>query len=230
MGGQACVLYGAAEFSRNLDLVLPCDPENLARLAAALQALGARTIAVPPFDRQWLDQGLAIHIRCDDPQALNRRIDVMSRLRPPLDFEGLWRRHTSLALGAEQLELQSLPDLVLAKKTQRDKDWPMLSRLVAANYLRHREEPTPERVAFWLRELRDPALLIEAAAAHPQQTAQLRGERPLLTLAEGANVAELVPALAAEESAERTRDREYWLPLRKKLEQLRQAARKGSSD
>jgi len=29
MGGQACVLYGAAEFSRDLDLALLPDPTNL---------------------------------------------------------------------------------------------------------------------------------------------------------------------------------------------------------
>jgi hypothetical protein len=29
MGGQACVLYGAAEFSRDLDLALLPDPANL---------------------------------------------------------------------------------------------------------------------------------------------------------------------------------------------------------
>ena len=36
MGGQACVLYGAAEFSRDLDLALLPDPTNLDRLQAAL--------------------------------------------------------------------------------------------------------------------------------------------------------------------------------------------------
>ena len=34
MGGQACVLYGAAEFSRDLDLVLLPNPANLAQLEA----------------------------------------------------------------------------------------------------------------------------------------------------------------------------------------------------
>ena len=40
MGGQACVLYGAAEFSRDLDLALLPDPSNLDRLQAALNELG----------------------------------------------------------------------------------------------------------------------------------------------------------------------------------------------
>jgi len=34
MGGQACVLYGAAEFSRDTDLVILTEPENLAQIQA----------------------------------------------------------------------------------------------------------------------------------------------------------------------------------------------------
>lgn len=29
IGGQACILYGAAEFSRDIDLVIMISPENL---------------------------------------------------------------------------------------------------------------------------------------------------------------------------------------------------------
>ncbi len=41
MGGQACVLYGAAEFSRDTDLVVFSDDDNLRRLSAAVAALDA---------------------------------------------------------------------------------------------------------------------------------------------------------------------------------------------
>ena len=67
MGGQACVLYGGAEFSRDTDLLVLADDENLECLAAALDALEADVIAV-----------------------------------------------------------LSLRDLVTAKKTQRDEDWPTI--------------------------------------------------------------------------------------------------------
>lgn len=39
VGGQACVFYGAAEFSRDLDLLIFTDPENLDRFRAALDEL-----------------------------------------------------------------------------------------------------------------------------------------------------------------------------------------------
>lgn len=34
MGGQACVFYGAAEFSRDTDFALQAEPDNLERLNA----------------------------------------------------------------------------------------------------------------------------------------------------------------------------------------------------
>ena len=44
MGGQACVLYGAAEFSRDTDIVLLADTANLRRLQAALDDLMTQMI------------------------------------------------------------------------------------------------------------------------------------------------------------------------------------------
>ena len=54
MGGQACVLYGAAEFSRDTDLAILSDSENLSRLGRALKELQADVIAVPPFEARYL--------------------------------------------------------------------------------------------------------------------------------------------------------------------------------
>ncbi|MEO5715195.1 MAG: hypothetical protein ABIT37_17080 [Luteolibacter sp.] len=45
MGGQACVFYGAAEFSRDTDLAVLADA-NLSLLQAALDELQAKLIAV----------------------------------------------------------------------------------------------------------------------------------------------------------------------------------------
>ena len=49
MGGQACVLYGAAEFSRDIDFALHIHPDNLAKLRDALGELEAECIALPPL-------------------------------------------------------------------------------------------------------------------------------------------------------------------------------------
>ncbi|HUE83062.1 MAG TPA: hypothetical protein VMM84_13185 [Pyrinomonadaceae bacterium] len=54
MGGQACVFYGAAEFSRDTDLAILASSENLTKLNKALRELQAEVIAVPPFEEKYL--------------------------------------------------------------------------------------------------------------------------------------------------------------------------------
>lgn len=225
MGGQACVLYGAAEFSRDTDLAVLADPQNLDRLRSALDELQAECIAVPPFRAEFLEMGLAVHFRCRHPEAERMRVDVMSRMRGVEEFSVLWDRRTTLPLEAVAIEALSLPDLVRAKKTQRDKDWPMIARLVEVNYFRNREAPTPEQIAFWLRELRTPELLIEVAARFTAEARQFSAQRPLLESALQKDEALLQQALKEEESVERAADRAYWEPLRRTLEQLRHAGK-----
>ncbi len=158
MGGQACVLYGAAEFSRDLDLALLPDPANLDRLREALDDLEAEVIAIPPFRLEHLAEGLAVHFRCSRGDVADLRIDVMTRMRGLDPFPDLWRRRTTFDFGDETVDVLSLPDLIAAKKTQRDKDWPMIRRLVDVHYTTYRQEPSTERIAFWLRELRTPGI------------------------------------------------------------------------
>jgi len=222
MGGQACVLYGAAEFSRDTDLVVLADAENLKRLRRALADLQADVVAVPPFLAKHLRRGHAVHFRCRHPDLANMRVDVMSNLRGVAAFSALWRRRTTVTLpDGFSLDVLSLPDLVLAKKTQRDKDWPMLRRLMEAHYFQHRDEATPTRVQFWLLELRTASLLIEVADRHRRACARTAPLRPLLSDACRADTNALDAALSAEESAERQRDQLYWRPLRAQLERLR---------
>ena len=222
MGGQACVFYGAAEFSRDTDFAILPNPENLGRLRKALQDLSAGPIAVPPFELKFLRKGHAIHFRCLHPEASRIRLDVMSKMRGVDSFEKLWKRRTTLGLpNGETCDLMSLPDLVLAKKTQRDKDWPMIRRLVEANFFGNRRNPGTPQIRFWLRELRTPELLVEVTKHNLKLARQLVQKRPLLQSALTGQIEKLTDELFAEEFAEREKDRLYWLPLKKELEQLR---------
>ena len=220
MGGQACVFYGAAEFSRDTDLAILASSENLARLKKALKDLQAEVIAVPPFEAKYLRKGHAVHFRCHHAEAAGMRVDVMTKMRGVDSFPKLWDRRTSISIDGNTIDLMSLPDLVQAKKTQRDKDWPMLRRLVEVNYFENRENPTREQIRFWFLELRTPDLLIELAEAQGIAS-HLRRKRPLLELAVTANKSSLTDALLAEEQREREADRQYWAPLKKELEKLR---------
>jgi hypothetical protein len=145
MGGQACVHYGAAEFSKDIDFTILSDDANL--------------------------------------------------------------------------EVLGLRDLVQAKKTQRDKDWPMISRLVEVHYLNHRERSTGAQREFWFRELRNASLLVSLTAKFPNEAAALATGRHAIAAALANEDVER--ALRAEEQQERVADRAYWEPLKRQLEQLR---------
>ena len=222
MGGQACIFYGAAEFSRDIDVLLLAEPGALNPLLRALRELKAECIAVPPFSADYLRRGHGVHFRCHHPEAKGIRIDVMAVLRGLDPFPKLWKRRTTVRISSRQVfDLLSLPDLVKAKKTQRDKDWPMIRRLVEANYTQNRQWPTSEEISFWLNEARTPSLLIEVANRFPKVLPACLSHRPLLSLAVYGNEKRLTSALDKEEKKVREADRIYWEPLRKELEALR---------
>ena len=151
------------------------------------------------------------------------RVDVMARMRGVADFDLLWERRTTLE-GADGTlyDLLSLPDLVQAKKTQRDKDWPMIRRLIEADHAACQAAATPAQIRFWLTEARTPGLLIGLAQAHPSE-ARAGSHRPAVAAAIGGDEASVQNALDAEERAERLADKAYWEPLKRELEQLRRA-------
>ncbi len=99
MGGQACVFYGAAEFSRDLDLLILADPENLGRLRTALADLEAEPIAIPQLDAAHLAKGHAVHFRCRRSDVAGLRVDLMSTYRVGPDFETLWGRRTTIEIA-----------------------------------------------------------------------------------------------------------------------------------
>lgn len=229
MGGQACVFYGAAQVSKDIDLLILADPENFTRLTAALKELQAERIAVPPFDPEALGRGHAVHFRCQVEGVAGLRVDVMTRLRDLSDFATLWERRTVYGddSGVE-FNLLSVPDLVQAKKTQRSKDWPFIELLGSIHYRENHTEPRPDFIEFWLCEIRSPELLREVVNRFPAEANALLERRPLLALTNGADDAVLRSALDAEVRAEQERDRVYWEPLKKELEQFRREERRAT--
>src|SRR5579859_7745627 len=94
MGGQACIFYGAAEFSRDVDLALLAEPRNLEQLRNALKDLEAEPAYVPPLSLEYLQRGHAVHFRSQNPATKGLRIDLMSKMRGVAPFEELWGRRT----------------------------------------------------------------------------------------------------------------------------------------
>ena len=230
MGGQACVFYGAAQFSKDIDFLILAEDENFEGLHAVLGELKATRIAVPGFDPRVLDRGHAVHYRCKATGVEGLRVDIMTKLRDLPDFSILWdRRTTIIESDGQKIDLLSVPGLVNAKKTQRMKDWPMISALVEGHYDQYTSEPNPSRIDFWLRESRVEDRLIDLVVRFPAEAAAMAAStRPLLTLAITPDLPRLREALDAEVRAEQEKDRIYWEPLKREMEEFRRAERRES--
>jgi hypothetical protein len=221
MGGQACILYGGAEFSRDVDFAVALSAANLHRLRKALSDLRAEPVFFPPLSAAVLRRGHACHFRCGAAGVKGLRIDVMSRMRGAAPFSSLWRRRTEVRIpGVGPVPIVSLPDLVRIKKTQRDKDWIMIRRMLEADFAAHECAVDASRLAFWFSECRTPALLMLLAKAHPIESGESLS-RPAVLAAVLGNTRAIEKALRKEEARERDLDRRYWAPLRRELEAWR---------
>lgn len=123
------------EFSRDSDFVILLDPENIDRLKKALNALHAEQVYIPPLEVDYLKKGHACHFRCKLEEVRGIRIDIMAKLRGCSPFNDLWKRRKTIYVDGIKVDLIGLEDLVQCKKTQRDKDWFMLQRLIEIDIL-----------------------------------------------------------------------------------------------
>jgi hypothetical protein len=225
MGGQACVFYGAAEFSRDIDLAILCETDNLTAIQRALDDLQAKSIAVPLFEKRYLDRGHAVHFRCQAPGVQRLRIDLLAKMRGVDAFPELWNRRTTILVDELEIDLMSLPDLVRAKRTQRAKDWPMVARLLEAHYYQNKNNATEDMVRFWLREMHDVELLARIVADFPQVAQSVSHVRASIQQLSAGNREQTERLLREEIDEEKRADREHWLPLKQELNELRKRRR-----
>jgi len=222
IGGQACIVYGAAEFSRDSDFVVLASPANLKALSGALKVLKAVPVYYPELTIHYLLKGHACHFRCGARGVEGLRVDIMSKLKGCDAFGKLWARRNRVKIsGLGAIDIISLKDLVQSKKTQRDKDWFMLSRLVENDIFINEGSGSAAKVNWWLAQCRVPETLARLCSDHPGQARGGIVRRPLLREAVKNNLKKLSELLKKEEAEERAKDLNYWLPLKKELEKLR---------
>ena len=219
MGGQACIFYGVSEFTRDSDFCVLCDKTNLASLSNALAELKAENTFFPPLEEKYLLRGHACHFICGIESAKGFRIDVMAKMRNCPDFEEMWGQQSTFPLDKFIVPVIGIQHLVAAKKTQRDKDWPVVRRLIEEGY-RHNPNDM-KKVDWWLIESRTPEMLLDLSYRFRERTIILQAQRPLLRYALEGNESGIESALLQEELEERRKDRAYWEPLKKELERMR---------
>lgn len=222
IGGQACIIYGAAEFSRDSDFIILSTLKNIKCLKEALKSLKAELLYVPPMEVYYLERGHACHFRCKAKGVEGLRIDVISKLRGCEPFDKLWERRKTITLKeGNAIDVIGLKDLTHSKKTQRDKDWLMLKRLLDNDIILNNYVASQNHIKWWFQECRDPNILIKLTEKYPKIAKELVKQRVLISFALRPDKQKLNQQFHNEEMQERQKDIEYWKPLRKELEVLR---------
>ena len=140
VGGVAAIAWGGAEFTQDLDIVIPFDVPRITRLMAAL---------APHRPRHWTRPDLGVI--SDRPEYLATfrmlllltdlgHIDVLRVCEPVGDYERLHLRAGTLELDGRTHELIDIDDLIAVKEhVARPKD------LVTAVQLRAIRSKLPPR-------------------------------------------------------------------------------------
>ena len=175
--GQAVVLYRLAVMSKDGDWILREDPEALTHVLGVLHRRVARYRFGAPLDIRWLAGGWSSHLE-HRWEGLRLRTDFVTR--PPRmsagQLEETWRHPVIRGVPVIGLE-----DLAAIKKTNREKDYPVIGELA-------RRMVDPRSQLLHSRSSRDLARL---AHEFPEVLRQTLLHRPLLgKIGEGREVLE----------------------------------------
>ncbi|MBI2929652.1 MAG: hypothetical protein HYY24_28660 [Verrucomicrobia bacterium] len=169
--GMACVHYGLQQITKDSDWIIPA--EALERLRALLSKLEGdlppwrvsyRQIFGAPLEADFMQHGWTSHLSIwDGAASVEHKVDIFSK--PPrvkaeeiqADSDGWATRHVVAQM----------------KRTDRDKDWPILQGLGQQLWERNN--------ALCLLHLTEPGALLAAWRASPSEVrARMAARRPLL--------------------------------------------------
>jgi hypothetical protein len=162
ISGQAAILYGASQFSEDVDIWIRPDAANARRLLLALADSDARVHKLTPrLDPSTMRAGHGFHfVVPGKPQELY--LDVMAvppRVGP---FDLAATRATTMESEFGRVPVVSVEDLILLKQTRRAGDYDVISSLVR---LRVGMAPTRGMLRWAARETFDPEQQVRYLAA-----------------------------------------------------------------
>lgn len=226
IAGRACIFYGATEFTRDLDIWVEPETENLIRIRQAMKQLGAKQRFLPPLERKYLLQGHASHFMVG-----GFRIDILGQPPRVGQFSEAQSSAESTVIGGVPCLIVDLANLVKMKKTQRARDYEVIQRLVDAVFEYADTNPNEQdTLGHWLAgELRTLDNLYRMAKKWKNGKNYLKQcPRPICKAVLETNTFDekineyLLSVLEKETQELRFRDRAYW---RQKMREIREIAK-----
>jgi hypothetical protein len=231
VSGQATILYGAATFSEDVDLWVEPSAPNLERLLTALRASRARYYKLTPaLTHEMAIRHHGFHFTVPDDQDSVLYLDVMACPPRVGDFGEANARSRVFETHWGALRTVGLRDLVELKKTQRPRDYPIISRLVLAFMAETGAACTEQDVqwatdnTFSLPEFR------QLVTLHPETRRGLRDHSLLDRAASHLQAGEALDATLEDDLEDwfdsrtaplRKADRRFWRGVIEDLRQLR---------
>jgi hypothetical protein len=115
VGGWAVALHGEPRFTKDLDLLVGTDPENLLRVASAFREFGAPPEIVGQLERLAPEEFLFLGA----PPA---RVDVL-RTIPGIDFREAYARRSDVDWEGVRVHVVARDDLIASKRAAgRERD------------------------------------------------------------------------------------------------------------
>jgi len=223
IGGQACVIYGAKVSTVDIDFTILVDEKNLKNLKKALDELAVvpSTLSAP-IDKKLLSKGHSLHYYSAKKGFDKIRIDIIGYLPQLPPFPQLWKRRFEY----KDINIISLKDLVLSKKTGRLKDILDISSLIRADYTANKLNPIETDIDFWLLQARDSELVRMLITQFKPRTKDLIKKRPLLKYALKGDDEKLEIALSEENRTEALEHQKFRKPIMAETKELSRRKRK----
>jgi hypothetical protein len=129
IGGIALIRHGVVRATRDIDVILAPEPENLARLRTLIRDWPATRPDGSPVPDDTVAPGKTIHL-----STPHGELDVLAEPRPPLSFAELSGRAEARRVDGVEALICSLADLVALKRiAARERDIADLHDLEAAH-------------------------------------------------------------------------------------------------
>jgi hypothetical protein len=228
ISGQACVLYGASQFTEDIDFWIQPKQQNFHAFLRAMAELKASVYKLtPPITQAYIRKGHGFHFRAESDWY----IDVMGKPPRVGDFRRALRKARKISTEWGMLTVVAQEDLVLLKRTNRPGDYETISNLVRQ---RLSEEPGSRVLGWALSNTFDVADLVDyvlQAAGKLEKWPSRPAIRALLPLREGqTHIQEKKIRSAADhllkEMAElQEKGRRYWKPIIADLKRLQRRNR-----